>query len=37
MADRIVVMKDGRTVGELARGEATEERIMELATSEQAA
>ena len=32
MADRIVVMRAGRTVGELARGEATEERIMELAT-----
>jgi ABC-type sugar transport system ATPase subunit len=37
MADRIVVMKDGRTVGELARGKATEERLMELATSERAA
>lgn len=37
MADRIVVMQGGRTVGELARGEATEERIMELATAEVAA
>jgi L-arabinose transport system ATP-binding protein len=37
MADRIVVMKDGRTVGELPRGIATEERIMEMATSECAA
>ncbi|MCE9635180.1 MAG: sugar ABC transporter ATP-binding protein [Planctomycetes bacterium] len=37
MADRIVVMQGGRTVGELARGAATEERIMELATSEVAA
>jgi ABC-type sugar transport system ATPase subunit len=37
MADRIVVMRDGRTVGELARGAATEERIMELATAERAA
>ncbi len=37
MADRIVVMRDGRTVGELARGEATEVGIMDLATSERAA
>jgi ABC-type sugar transport system ATPase subunit len=37
LADRIVVMRGGRTVGELARGVATEERIMELATAEAAA
>jgi len=33
MADRIIVMRDGRTVGELLRGEATQARIMELATA----
>jgi ABC-type sugar transport system ATPase subunit len=32
MADRIVVMRAGRTTGELPRGKATPERIMELAT-----
>ena len=32
MADRIVVMRAGRTTGELPRGNATPERIMELAT-----
>ena len=37
MADRIVVMRGGRTVGEVARAGATEERIMELATAERAA
>jgi len=30
MADRIIVMREGRVVGELARGEATQERIGEL-------
>jgi ribose transport system ATP-binding protein len=32
LADRIVVLDRGRTAGELARAEATEERIMQLAT-----
>jgi ribose transport system ATP-binding protein len=33
MSDRIAVMHDGRIVGEFARHEATEERIIELATT----
>jgi ABC-type sugar transport system ATPase subunit len=32
MADRIVVMREGRSVGALDRSEATQERVMELAT-----
>jgi ABC-type sugar transport system ATPase subunit len=32
MTDRVVVMREGATVGELARPDATAERIMELAT-----
>jgi rhamnose transport system ATP-binding protein len=32
MADRVVVMRQGRVTGELARGEATAERVMTLAT-----
>jgi inositol transport system ATP-binding protein len=32
MSDRVVVMRQGRIAGELQRGEATQERIMELAT-----
>ncbi len=32
MCDRILVMHDGRITGELARGEATQERVLELAT-----
>ena len=32
LADRIVVMHRGRTAGELTRAEATEERIMHMAT-----
>jgi len=32
LADRIVVLHRGRTAGELTRAEATEERIMQLAT-----
>jgi len=32
MADRIVVMREGRTAGTLERGEATAERVMALAT-----
>jgi ribose transport system ATP-binding protein len=32
MSDRIVVMCEGRVTGELSSGEATQERIMELAT-----
>jgi ABC-type sugar transport system ATPase subunit len=37
MADRIVVMREGRTMGELARAEATPERVMHLATLDDAA
>jgi ribose transport system ATP-binding protein len=33
MSDRVVVMREGRTVGELARGDATAESIMALATT----
>jgi ribose transport system ATP-binding protein len=33
LADRIVVMCDGRVTGELARHEATEERVLALATA----
>jgi ribose transport system ATP-binding protein len=32
LADRIVVMRDGRTAGELSRAEASAERVMGLAT-----
>jgi len=32
MSDRIVVMCEGRITGELSAGEATQERIMHLAT-----
>jgi ABC-type sugar transport system ATPase subunit len=32
MSDRIVVMRDGRTVGEIARSEASAERVMAMAT-----
>ncbi|MCW5940931.1 MAG: ATP-binding cassette domain-containing protein [Fimbriimonadaceae bacterium] len=31
LADRVVVMRQGRVAGELARGEASQERILELA------
>jgi ribose transport system ATP-binding protein len=31
MSDRILVMREGRVMGELARDEATEERVMQLA------
>jgi ABC-type sugar transport system ATPase subunit len=34
MSDRILVMRDGRIAGELSRAEATEEKILALATSE---
>jgi rhamnose transport system ATP-binding protein len=34
MADRVVVMRNGRTTRELVRGEATAERVMSLATLE---
>jgi rhamnose transport system ATP-binding protein/inositol transport system ATP-binding protein len=37
MADRVIVMREGRVTGELMRPEATEESIMHLATSERAA
>jgi ABC-type sugar transport system ATPase subunit len=32
MSDRVVVMCEGRLVGEVSRKEATQEKIMELAT-----
>ena len=31
MADRILVMREGRLVGELGRDQATEDEVMELA------
>ena len=37
LADRVVVMREGRSVGELARGDATEEKIVSLATAGAAA
>ena len=37
MCDRIVVMCEGRVTGELSREEATQEKILELAMSKQAA
>jgi ABC-type sugar transport system ATPase subunit len=37
MADRVVVMREGRVTGELSGQDATEESIMHLATSERAA
>jgi ABC-type sugar transport system ATPase subunit len=37
MADRVIVMREGRITGELRGREATEEGIMHLATSERAA
>ncbi|MBR0848659.1 sugar ABC transporter ATP-binding protein [Bradyrhizobium diazoefficiens] len=37
MADRVIVMREGRITGELPGREATEENIMHLATSERAA
>ena len=35
MSDRILVMSKGRITGELPKGQATEEKIMELATLEE--
>ena len=35
LADRVVVMREGRVQGELAAGEATEEAVMHLATQDQ--
>jgi ABC-type sugar transport system ATPase subunit len=32
MSDRILVMHEGRLAGELSRAEATQERVMQLAT-----
>jgi inositol transport system ATP-binding protein len=32
MADRVVVLREGRTAGELTRAEATAERVMALAS-----
>ena len=37
MADRVIVMREGRVTGELTGGDVTEESIMHLATSERAA
>lgn len=37
LADRVLVMREGRQMGILVSGEATQERIMELATSKHAA
>jgi ABC-type sugar transport system ATPase subunit len=37
MADRVIVMREGRVTGELPGCDATEESIMHLATSERAA
>lgn len=37
LADRIVVLREGRTVGELAAADASEERIMQLAAVSRAA
>jgi inositol transport system ATP-binding protein len=34
MADRILVMHEGRKVGEIGRGEATQEKILHMATGE---
>jgi ABC-type sugar transport system ATPase subunit len=34
MSDRVVVMREGKTTGELARREATPEAVMHLATLE---
>jgi ABC-type sugar transport system ATPase subunit len=34
MSDRILVMRQGRIEGELSREEATQERIMRLATGQ---
>jgi ribose transport system ATP-binding protein len=36
LADRILVMHEGRVTGELARSDATEQRIMQLATGQSA-
>jgi ABC-type sugar transport system ATPase subunit len=33
MSDRVVVMRDGRTTGELARNQASAERVMALAAA----
>jgi len=35
MCDRVLVMHEGRLAGELSRAEATQERIMRLATGEE--
>ena len=34
MSDRVLVVREGSVAGELARGEATQERIMRLATGQ---
>jgi ABC-type sugar transport system ATPase subunit len=35
MSDRVIVMREGLTVGELTGGDITEEKIMQLATKDQ--
>jgi ribose transport system ATP-binding protein len=37
ISDRVLVMREGRMMGELSHAEATEERIMALAALEKAA
>jgi ribose transport system ATP-binding protein/rhamnose transport system ATP-binding protein len=37
MADRVIVMREGRVTGEMSGADATEQRIMHLATTERAA
>jgi rhamnose transport system ATP-binding protein len=37
MADRVLVMREGRLVAEIPRAEATEESIMSAATGQQVA
>ncbi len=37
LADRIIVIKDGRIAGEMSRADATEEKILSLAISEESA
>jgi ABC-type sugar transport system ATPase subunit len=37
MSDRIVVMREGRTTGELSKNDATAEAVMHLATLDHAA
>jgi len=36
MSDRILVMREGRIVGELSRAQTTQEKVMAMATGETA-